>query len=176
MESNAQYKEQPNIDAAIDEFIVSWGNVSTNWGINKTMGQIHALLLVSVEPLCTDDIMQKLDLSRGNIHSNIQSLLEWELIYKQNADQDRKDYFVAEKDMWKLFSKVLQHRKDKELKPMMDLVNDSRDFNPTCIKSKEFSQLLNEISMFSQRVDQMLNTVMKADSIWGLNSFIKMVR
>jgi DNA-binding transcriptional regulator GbsR (MarR family) len=171
------YQQQGhNIDKSIEEFIRSWGTVATNWGINKTMGQIHALLLVSNEPLCADDVMLRLDISRGNAHLNLQSLLEWELVYKKAGDSDRKDYFVAEKDMWKLFSCVLKQRKQKELKPMLDLIDESRELDQNCEKSKDFVALLNEMSMFSHRVDQMLDTVMKADSIWGLNTLIRMVR
>ncbi|MBK9211471.1 MAG: ArsR family transcriptional regulator [Saprospiraceae bacterium] len=82
-------------------FINRWGEISPNWGISKAMGQIHALLLISEDALCHDQIMKALRISRGNVHNHITQLMEWNLIGKKSIAGSRKEYYFAEKDLKK---------------------------------------------------------------------------
>ena len=77
-----------------DKFIQSWGTLGSNWGINRTMAQIHALLLVSPEPLCAEDIRQELHISMGNANMNLRALIDWGLVYKKLKSGERKEFFV----------------------------------------------------------------------------------
>ena len=159
-----------SIEQSFKSFIQEWGQVATNWGIPKTMGQIHGLLLISPKPLNADEIMTKLDLSRGNVHMQLQQLLEWELIYKTNIKEDRKDYFIAEKDMWKLFIRVINLRKKQELQPMLHLVENTT-FEPNdSEEAKEFEKVIKDIASFSQRTSKMLDALTKLDNFWALNN------
>jgi len=85
---------------AKNQFIASWGAFGTHWGINRTMAQVHALLLVSADPLSQDDIMEQLSVSRGNANMNIRELIDWGLVDRVIIPGERREYFSAEKDIW----------------------------------------------------------------------------
>lgn len=104
--------------AARDEFVQLWGDMASSWGINKTMSQIHALLYAESEALHTDEIMSILDISRGNANMNLRRLLDWELIYKVHFEGDRKDYFSAETDVWKIVNTIIRERQQREIAPI----------------------------------------------------------
>jgi DNA-binding transcriptional regulator GbsR (MarR family) len=110
-----------NYKEAREEFIATWGTLGNEWGINRTMSQIHALLLISPEPLTTEDLMTELLISRGNANMNIHSLMDWGLIQKVLIQGERKEYFQAEKDVWKIARIVARERKKRELDPMLVL-------------------------------------------------------
>jgi DNA-binding transcriptional regulator GbsR (MarR family) len=152
------------IHQIIKDFVFNWGNIACNWGIPKTMGQIHGLLLVSHKPLNADEIIANLELSRGSVHTQLQQLLEWKLIYKVAKSDDRKDYFIAEKDMWKLFLTVVNIRKNMELQPLLELMNNQRTDHLNCEMGKEFEKVIKDISAFSNRANQMLETLKKVDN------------
>jgi DNA-binding transcriptional regulator GbsR (MarR family) len=99
------------LQEAKDKFVQAWGNFGSNWGINRTMAQVHALLLVSPQALSADDIMESLDISRGNANMNIRALIDWGLVYKENKNGERREYFIAEKDMWTVIRQIIIHRK-----------------------------------------------------------------
>ena len=82
---------------AKQQFISSWGAFGTNWGINRTMAQIHALLLVSADPLTQDDIMEELNISRGNVNMNIRELISWGLVERVILTGERKEYLFRRK-------------------------------------------------------------------------------
>ena len=81
-----------------EKFVQAWGTLGTQWGINRTMAQVHALLLISKESLCADEIMEDLKISRGNANTNIRALIDWGLVYKKLKPGERKEFFVAEKE------------------------------------------------------------------------------
>src|ERR1700761_2541867 len=103
---------------AKQQFIQSWGVLGSQWGINRTMAQVHALLLVASKPLSTDDIMSELSISRGNTNMNVRDLLDWGLVEKVIVQGDRKEYFNAEKDIWKVATRIMYQRKKRDLDPM----------------------------------------------------------
>jgi DNA-binding transcriptional regulator GbsR (MarR family) len=121
-------KEQP-IDAkalreAQDEFVTQWGAIGSAWGINRTMAQIHALLITAAAPLSTDQIMEELKISRGNAHSNLRDLVSWGLIRSVVRKGERKEFFEAEKAVWKMFCIIIRERRRRELRPAMAVLND----------------------------------------------------
>ena len=99
---------------AKSQFIQAWGTLGSKWGINRTMAQLHALLMVSPEPLSTEDMMAELNISRGNVNMNIRDLMDWGLVEKTFKQGDRKEYFWAEKDVWKITKQVAKERKKRE--------------------------------------------------------------
>lgn len=106
------------LEVAKDSFIAQWGAVGSSWGINRTMAQIHALLIVSPDPLSTDDVMERLKISRGNAHNNLKELIGWGLVQKVVVRGERKEYYQAEKDVWKIFCLVTRERRKRELDPV----------------------------------------------------------
>lgn len=103
-------------------FIRRWGEMAASWGISRTMAEIHALLYLTPEPLCTDDIMERLSVSRGSASMNLRQLVNWGLIYRVHQRGDRKEYFQAEKDVWQMFQTILRERKRREVEPIVEAI------------------------------------------------------
>jgi len=94
------------LNDAKNRFIQAWGTLGSNWGINKAMAQIHALLLLAAEPLSAEDIMEQLQMSRGNVNMNLRALMDWGIVKKDHVVGERKEYFSTGKDVWELAKQV----------------------------------------------------------------------
>jgi DNA-binding transcriptional regulator GbsR (MarR family) len=164
------------LTAAREKFLDTWGQMGSNWGICKTMAQIHGLLLISTEPLNTDQIMANLNISRGNVHCNVAELQEWELIRKTKIDGCRKDYYEAEKDIWTVFVKIIKQRKKKELEPIIGILGELRTLECNCDGSSEFCKVIEDIHLFSTKTDKALENIVSSKSSWLINNYLKMVR
>ena len=105
------------ITASKIQFIQTWGILSSQWGINRTMAQIHALLLMEKSNLSTDEIMEKLNISRGNANMNICDLMIWGLVQKVHIPGERMEFYKAEKDIHKVAVGIARERKKREFKP-----------------------------------------------------------
>lgn len=103
---------------AVDEFVLLWGEMASHWGINRTMAQIHALLYATAHPLDTDEIMDRLQISRGNANMNLRALVDWNLVRKTHQLGSRKDFFVAEGDVWTITTTIIEERQRREIKPV----------------------------------------------------------
>lgn len=157
-------------------FVERWGMLGTEWGISRTMGQIHAILLISAKPLCTEDLMQELSISRGNASMNLKTLLDWEIIYKTHLTGDRKEYYLAEKDIWIVLKQIIRQRKRKELDPMVDILQEVAQVQGVCEKSSEFCRMVQELRQFSQKADVVLDNLIESDPNWLSKTFFKLIR
>lgn len=110
------------LSEARNEFVAQWGAMGTQWGINRTMAQIHALLMTVTEALSTDEVMAELEISRGNAHTNLKELVAWGLVRIVLKKGDRREYFEAEKDVWKIFITVARERKKREIDPALEVL------------------------------------------------------
>jgi DNA-binding transcriptional regulator GbsR (MarR family) len=164
-----------NLQEAKDLFIQSWGNFGSNWGINKTMAQVHALLLVTENPISTEDIMSYLDISRGNANMNIRTLIEWGLVTKDIINGTRKEYFVAEKDILIVVKQIIVNRKKKELEPTIKILEDVQKIEDESPEKDNFLRMIQEIEHFSRKADLLLDKLIEADANWILSSFLKMI-
>lgn len=104
---------------AKEEYLAQWGALGSAWGVNRTMSQIHALLMVSPDPRNTDQIMEELAISRGNAHGNLKELVQWGLVRPVRLKGERKEYFEAEKDVWIVVQRIARARQQKELEPVL---------------------------------------------------------
>ncbi|MGC4037149.1 MAG: MarR family transcriptional regulator [Chitinophagaceae bacterium] len=163
---------------AKQQFISSWGAFGTHWGINRTMAQIHALMLISPDPLTQDDIMEELNISRGNVNMNTRELINWGLIDRVILPGERKEYFSAEKDIWKVVKQIVKERKKRELEPMMKLLDqlenvegDKKDKNV-----KSFVEIVSSIKKLGTQADKTLDTMIKAEENWFINNLIKIFK
>ena len=167
-----------NLTEAKLQFIASWGAFGTHWGINRTMAQIHALLMVSAEPITQDDIMEQLNISRGNVNMNIRDLITWGLVDRILLSGERREYFSAEKDTWKVATQIIKERKKRELDPMLKLLatlekidGDKKDKNV-----KQFVDTISGIRKFGKQSDQLLDVMIKADESWFLSGMMKIFK
>lgn len=161
---------------AKEKFIHEWGETSTNWGINKTMGMIHALLMISENPLCLEQITNELGISKSNANLNIRSLIEWGIVYKHEELSSRREFFVAERNLWRVFTLVLEKRKKKELDPMIKLLQEANLDKVECEKTKRFQNTVNDLKSFSRKADIALENILHAESSMFMQSFLKLVR
>jgi DNA-binding transcriptional regulator GbsR (MarR family) len=163
---------------AKQQFIQSWGSLATQWGINKTMAQVHALLMSNPGPLNQDEIMEQLNISRGNVNMNIRELINWGLVERVIIQGERKEYFTAEKDVWKIAKQVIKERKKRELDPLIrtleqlkDIEGDKRDKDV-----KQFLETVEGIQKFAKQADKTLDTMIKADESWFWGNMLKILK
>lgn len=127
-----------------------WGALGTQWGINRTMAQVHAFLLTAPDPMSTDEVMEKLSISRGNAHTNLKELVSWGLIRMVSKKGERKDFFEAEKDVWKIFVIISKERRRREIEPALQVLRDCAEQTkgePTG-PGREFHQQMRELEEF----------------------------
>ena len=163
------------LDEAKQKFIQAWGTLGSNWGINRTMAQVHALLLVSPDALCADDIMEILKISRGNANMNIRALIDWGLVYKKHKAGERREYFVSEKDMWKVVRQIITHRKKKELEPVLRILSELNVVEGDSAERNEFLEVIQDIELFAQKADRTLDKLVNSDANWLVSTFMKMM-
>lgn len=163
------------LDEAKLRFIEAWGTLGSNWGINRTMAQVHALLLVSPESLSTDDVMEQLNISRGNANMNLRDLIDWGLVRKQLKPGERKEFFVAEKHIWTVFIRIARERKRRELEPIFTVLEDLQTVEGDDKDTKSFIKMIGDIQSFSKRADKTLDTMIKADENKFMSAVIKLL-
>ena len=160
---------------AKQQFISSWGAFGTHWGINRTMAQVHALLLISADPLSQEDVMEQLNVSRGNVNMNMRDLISWGLVDRVLLPGERKEYFTAEKDIWKVATQIIKERKKRELDPMLKLLAqlENIDGDKKNKEVKQFTETIGGIKKFGKQADQVLDMMIKADESWILGGLLK---
>ena len=108
------------IAAARREFVDLWGQMANHWGISRTMSRdLMRLLMVSHEPLSAEQIMEELQISRGNASMNLRDLINWGIVRRTSVAGDRRDFFTTEADVWSMFQIILRERKKRELDPLL---------------------------------------------------------
>lgn len=159
------------------KYIHTWGSLATNWGINKTMAQVHALLLVSTKPLSADEIMETLKISRGNVNMNVRALIDWGIVSKEFVVGERKEFFVADKDIWELFKQVTKERKKREIEPVLKVLDElQEDVKENSEEAEAFKKVMNDLSSVTKTVNGILENAIKADEHWLLSNFTKMIK
>ena len=162
------------LQEAREKLIQAWGNLGYSWGLNKVMAQIHALLLVSPRPLSTEEIMNELNISRGNANMNIRALLDWGIAYRVSVPGERKEYFKSEKDIWALARQVVKERRKRELEPILKVLKEVQDVpSENSEEAKEFRKITKELRVFAEKSDGLLNTFVSAQESWFWNTILK---
>lgn len=166
------------LEVAREKFIQAWGAFGSNWGVSRTMAQIHALLMVAPEALSAEDIMEQLQISRGNVNMNVRELIDWGLVKKEYKLGERKEYFVAEKDIYKVAKLIIIQRKKRELEPMMDLLQEIGNIDATAKTDEEkaFKETVKDIRAFAVKADTTLDRMIRADEHWFVGTFMKLIR
>jgi len=116
----------PLVDAE-DRFVAAWGQMGSTWGVSRTMAEAHALLFITGRPLCTDEVMERLEISRGNASMSLRALLDWGIVTRVHKRGDRKEYFEAEQDPWTWFHACIRERRRREVVPVVDAMHEITD-------------------------------------------------
>lgn len=142
---------------AKNKFVQTWGALGSQWGINKTMAQIHALLMIAPEPLSMEDVMEELQISRGNASMNLRALMDWGIVYKEFKQGERKEFFIAEKDLDELAVKIAKERSKREIKPALKVLKEVS----TSVKENKSA----EAQHFTEQTTKLYHFVLKADNM-----------
>lgn len=167
-----------SVEEARAKFVQAWGNFGSSWGINRTMAQIHALLLIAPEALSADQVMEQLNISRGNANMNLRALIDWGLVSKELKLGERREYFVAEKDIWQVAKRITRERKKRELSPMQEFLQELSTIGTAdnSAEAKALASTVKDVSRFANSVDKLLDRMMKADETWFFKILMKIIR
>ncbi|RED51552.1 GbsR/MarR family transcriptional regulator [Aestuariispira insulae] len=110
------------LTAPMEKFILHWGEMGTRWGVNRSVAQVHALLYLMPKPLSADDIVETLSMARSNVSNSLKELQSWGLVRVTHILGDRRDHFETSKDMWELFSIIVEERKRREIDPTLTML------------------------------------------------------
>lgn len=163
---------------AKEKFIQNWGVLGNQWGINRTMAQIHALLLVSPDPLSADEIMEQLQISRGNANMNVRELMDWGIVEKKLKPGERKEYFLAEKDIWKVAMRIVKERKRREVEPIMAVLNELKDVKAEQddVEALQFIATITEIQKFAAQASKGIDGLVRMDEHWFTGTLLKLFK
>ena len=166
-----EFKEAKN------KFIQTWGALGSQWGINKTMAQIHALLMVSNKPVSMEEVMDELKISRGNASMNLRALMDWGIVYKEYKQGERREFFTAEKDLDELAVKISKERSKREIKPALRVLKDVSSIFPNdSAEAKHFVDQTTKLYDFVLKADNMLEKVTEFKDNWLGRLVIKIMK
>ena len=120
-----------NLTPLAQSFVLHFGEMGSRWGINRTVGQIYALLFVSEKPLNADEIAEALAFSRSNVSMGLKELDSWRLVRLQHLPGDRREYFSAPEDVWAIFRTLADERRKREIDPTLSMLRDALLVTPT---------------------------------------------
>ena len=149
---------QKNLPAAVERFVLCWGDMGGQWGVNRSVSQIHALLYLSEKPLTADDIAAILGMARSNVSNSIKELLAWDLIHRAPVMGERRDHFEAETDIWEIVTRIAAGRKAREIDPAVKALR-------ACVAQAEGDTSLHPVA--AKRLRDMLEFTEAMDRWYG---------
>ena len=152
-----KHPESAGLKASRERFVAAWGDMASNWGINKTMARIHAHLMASETALSTDEIMETLSISRGNANMNLRALADWGLVRKVSVGSERREYFQSEKDVWHMCCRIARERKKREIEPVIGTLQE-------CLREAGEGH---EAAAYRKRLKELLELVKTLDFVLG---------
>lgn len=153
-------KVKGSMDAATRaQFVESWGSMGGLWGINRSMARIHALLLATREPLSLEDIARELEMSRGNASMSLKELRNWGVIRRVHLTGERRDYYIAEDDIWSMLFRIASERKKREFDPALAALRKALEATPP--GNDLVRQRLGELEEILRAVERVLDRFLK---------------
>lgn len=131
-------KKIEDMPEAIRRFVLHWGDMGGQWGVNRSIAQIHALLYISEQPLTADQICDCLGIARSNVSNSLKELLGWKIIRRQPVAGDRRDHFIAEIDVWEIAKHIAAVRKQRELEPALETLD-------ACLRAADADQNISDV-------------------------------
>ena len=156
--------DRSEIQRSKEAFIAHWGEMGSSWGVPRSMAEIHALLFIEGKPLCAEEIMDRLQVSRGNVSTTLRQLADWGIVTKTRMRGDRKDFFEAEQDVWTLLSLIVRARKRRELEPLLAALDDARSIARSSEATTDHEEA-RQASEHLARLDAMHDALMRLDRL-----------
>lgn len=142
----------------IERFVLQWGDMGTQWGVNRSVAQIHALLYLSERPMNAEEIAETLDMARSNVSNSLKELQNWKIIRREPIPGDRRDHFVAETDVWTMAKRIASVRKEREIDPALETLN-------TCLADAENNPRISNVQI--ERLEAMHDFTSTMDRWYG---------
>ena len=162
-----------NLPPLTQRFVLHFGEMGSRWGINRTVGQIYAVLYVSARPLNADEIAEMLAFSRSNVSMGLKELQSWNLVRLTHLPNDRREYFQAPQDVWAIFRTLATERRKREVDPTLSMLRDALMEQPTTAEDIHAQQRMRQMHEFIELMTDWLDDVQKMDSA-TLASLMKM--
>ena len=149
------------LPTSVTRFVLHWGDLGSQWGVNRSVAQIHALLYLSEQPLTAEMIADQLGLARSNVSNSIKELLAWGLIHRVPVLGDRRDHFAAETDIWEIVTRIAKGRKAREIDPAEAALRActaeaERDREISAVAKQRLNSMLDFVTTMSRWHDEML--------------------
>ena len=125
------------------KFILHWGEMGWRWGINRSVAQVHALLMLAPKPLPADEICESLEVARSNVSNSIKELQGWGLVRVVHVFGDRREHFETLRDVWEMFLIILRERKKREIDPTLHAL---RECATEAAKSKDADHTIERLA------------------------------
>ena len=161
---------------AKEKFIQSWGVLGKNWGINRTMAQVHALLLISPEALSAEEIMAELNISRGNANMNVRTLIDWGIVTKVVKSGERKEFFFSDKDIWDLAKQIMVERRKREIDPLLKALESIKEIEGDSEEAKTLTAVTQDFEVFANKLTKMADMAIKSDEHWFTGTLMKLFK
>lgn len=113
-----------NLPAREQTFVTHFGEMGARWGVNRTVGQIYAILFITEKPMCADEIVEALGFSRSNVSMGLKELQSWKLVRLQHLPDDRREYFSTPDDLWEIVQTLVEQRKTREIDPTLSVLRE----------------------------------------------------
>ena len=153
-----------NLPPLTQRFVMHFGEMGSRWGINRTVGQIYALLYVSAKPLNADDVGDALGFSRSNVSMGLKELQSWNLVRLLHLPNDRREYFQAPDDVWAIFRTLAAERRKREIDPTLSMLRDALMEQPGVAEDVHAQARMRQMHEFMERMTDWLDDVQKMDS------------
>jgi DNA-binding transcriptional regulator GbsR (MarR family) len=153
-----------NLPPLTQKFVLHFGEMGSRWGINRTVGQIYALLYVASRPLNADDVGEALNFSRSNVSMGLKELQSWGLVKLIHQPDDRREYFQAPEDVWTIFRTLATERRKREIDPTLSMLRDALMEQPSVAEDIHAQARMKQMHAFIELMTDWLDDVQKMDS------------
>ena len=169
-----------NLAPLTQRFVLHFGEMGSRWGINRTVGQIYALLYVAPQALNADEIAEALAFSRSNVSMGLKELQAWRLVRLRHQTGDRREYFEAPADVWEIFRVLAEERRRREIEPTLSMLRTALLETPSTDAERHAQQRMREMHDLIDRLMTWFDDVQKlapetAMQLMGMGSTVTKV-
>lgn len=142
----------------MQRFVLHWGEMGAVWGVNRSIGQIHALLYLAEHPLTAEDLSATLGLARSNVSNSVKELLQWGLVRRAPVLGDRREFYIAEADLWEMVARIAEGRKQREIDPTLAVLRECKaEADADRFMSGTARRRIGEMLVFVEMIDGWAN-------------------
>jgi DNA-binding transcriptional regulator GbsR (MarR family) len=154
----------PHLTPLVRSFVAHFGEMGSRWGINRTVGQIYALIYVSARPLNADEVAEQLEFSRSNVSMGLKELQAWRLVRLRHFSGDRREYFEAPADAWEVFRTLAEERRRREIEPTLTMLRNALLEEPTTPEDRFAQQRMRSMHDLIELMTSWFDDVQRLDA------------